>query len=263
MSPLNSERQFVQDTISAALTADFAPENMRIAAIVFDVDGTLYDQRFVRRKMAVEVISAHLLRPMRGLALFRFLTSYRKAQETLRGSELYGRAGEAQLRAACERSHTDAAAARSYLEEWFHTAPLRYVRAALRPGTVEFLSAVRSRGVRLGVLSDYPASSKLEVLGLASYFDTVVSSYDADVRGFKPDPSGLLLVAKRLGVAPQRLLYVGDRPVVDAECARRAGASAAILEIRGRRYPKAETCWHSVPSLASLLGELQTRGLLP
>jgi FMN phosphatase YigB (HAD superfamily) len=146
MNPLNSESQFVQDTVGAELTADFAPENMRIAAIVFDVDGTLYDQRSVRRRMAVELVSAHLLRPMRGRALFRFLTCYRKAQETLRGSELYGRAGEAQLHAACERSHTHAAAARAYLQEWFHTAPLRHVRAALRPGIVEFLSAVKVMG---------------------------------------------------------------------------------------------------------------------
>jgi FMN phosphatase YigB (HAD superfamily) len=113
------------------------------------------------------------------------------------------------------------------------------------------------------VLSDYPATSKLEVLGLAGYFGTVVSSGDAEVRGFKPDPSGLLLAAKRLGVTPQRLLYVGDRPEVDAECARRAGASAAILEIRGRRYSQAERYWHSAPSFAALLEELHTRGLLP
>ena len=234
----------------------------KIAAVILDVDGTLYQQSSVRWKMAAELIAAHALKPVEGYALFRFLKSYRKAQERLRGSDLDGRAAEIQFASACESSHTDAVAARAYLDRWFYAAPLKHVRAAIRPGTVDFLSAMKARGIKLGVVSDYPATSKLEALGVLDYFTAVVSAYDPEVKAFKPDPSGLLLCAEKLGVAPQEVLYVGDRHEVDAECARRAGAYAAILEAGSRQRSSAPP-WCSASSFPDLLSELLSRQVLP
>ena len=233
-----------------------------IAAIVFDVDGTLYDHARVRRAMAIDLISAHVFHPITGLALMKFLKAYRKAQEELRGSTLIGKAAQVQFQAACKNSRTDATTARAYLDRWFYTAPLKHVRAAVRPGLKEFLHAMKSRGMKLGVLSDYPALRKLEALGVSSYFDVVVSSDDREVHGFKPDPSGLLRCAERLGVSPQQVLYVGDRPEVDAECARRAGIAAAILEIANHRRPPAAGDWYSADSFPSLMDQLAQRGVL-
>ena len=232
-----------------------------IAAVILDVDGTLYDQAVIRRKMASELISAYILKPAAGFRLFRFLRRYRQAQERLRGLDLDGKAAQAQLLWACECSHTDVEVARAYLERWFFTAPLKHVCAAIRPGAVEFLSAMKQRGVRLGAFSDYPATTKLDALGVARFFDAIVSSSDPEVQGFKPNPSGLLLCAKRLGIMPQRVLYVGDRPDVDAECARRAGASAAILQVAGQRDSTADQSWYSAASFPVLLGELLRGGL--
>ncbi len=233
-----------------------------IAAIVFDVDGTLYDHARVRRAMAIELISAHALHPIKGFALMRFLKAYRRAQEDLRGSRLEGQAAEVQFRSACENSKTEAATAHSYLDRWFHTAPLKHVRAAGRPGLKEFLQAMKSRGLKLGVFSDYPANSKLEALGLNGFFDVVVSSDDREVQGFKPDPSGLLRCAERLGVSPRQVLYVGDRPEVDAECARRAGATAAILEATKHGRLQSLRHGYSADSFSSLMDQLLQRGVL-
>ena len=234
----------------------------KIAAVILDVDGTLYQQTLVRWKMAAELIAAHALKPVAGYALFRFLKSYRKAQERLRGSDLDGRAAEIQFTSACDDSHTGAAAARAYLDRWFYAAPLKHVRAAIRPGTVDFLSAMKTRGIKLGVVSDYPATAKLEALGVLDYFTSVVSAYDPEVRAFKPDPSGLLLCAERLGAAPQQVLYIGDRREVDAECARRAGAYAAILEADSRQ-PASVAPWCSASSFPDLLRDLLSRQVLP
>ena len=228
-----------------------------IAAIIFDVDGTLYNQGAVRRNMAVELISAHCLRPAEGFALYRFLSAYRKAQEKLRGSRLTGPASELQFLSACQSTRTDPARGRAYFERWFHSAPLKHIRAAVRPALVDFLSAMKSRGLKLGVLSDYPADSKLAALGIVGFFDAVVCADDAGVEGFKPDPSGLLLCAEKLGVAPPNVLYIGDRPEVDAECAHRAGAAAAILQ-KNRPRPT-DGAWLSAPTFASLESELMRR----
>jgi FMN phosphatase YigB (HAD superfamily) len=225
-----------------------------LAAIIFDVDGTLYDQAFVRRRMAAALISAHLSRPGKGLALLRFLKAYRKAQESLRGANLPGTAAQRQLAVACEQSRTDPRTAQAYLDRWFHATPLPYVRAAIRPGLADFLSAAKSHGMKLGVVSDYPATAKLEALGLNGFFAAVVSAGDPGVSGFKPDPSGLLLCAQQLGVSPRQVLYLGDRPEMDAECARRAGATAAILE---KTHPSSSReAYLSVPTFAVLQQKL-------
>jgi hypothetical protein len=62
-----------------------------IAAVILDVDGTLYDQAVIRRKMASELISAYILKPAAGFKLCRFLRRYRQAQERLRGLDLDGK----------------------------------------------------------------------------------------------------------------------------------------------------------------------------
>ncbi len=187
--------------------------------------------------MAARLITAHLLEPVTGYRLLRFLQAYRRAQESLRGSDLRDNVGEHQFVLACKSAAIEPAAGRAYLERWFHTEPLPHIPTAVRDGVHSLLAGLQSAGIKLGVLSDYPAESKLEAAGLRPFFSAVVCSSDPGVTGFKPDTSGLLLCATRLGVEPRQLLYVGDREEVDAECAYRAGASAVIVGKRLRRPP--------------------------
>lgn len=49
-----------------------------------------------------------------------------------------------------------------------------------------------------------------------------VSVFDEDVPAAKPDPSGLRLALERLGLTPERVIYVGDSST-DLEAARAAG----------------------------------------
>src|SRR5437868_813409 len=53
-------------------------------ALIFDVDGTLYCQGPLRRRMLLRLLAAHLRHPWNGLKTMRMLSAYRKAQETLR-----------------------------------------------------------------------------------------------------------------------------------------------------------------------------------
>jgi beta-phosphoglucomutase-like phosphatase (HAD superfamily) len=231
-------------------------EGQSIAAIILDIDGTLYDQAPVRRKIAAELIRAYVTNPVVGLKLFRFLYQYRRAQEALRGFDLQGHAAQFQMSRACDASYVDVEVAREYLDRWFFESPLRHLGAAVRPEATSFLAAMKDRGIKLGAFSDYPAASKLDALAVGRFFDAVVSSFDSEVKGFKPNPSGLLLCAKKLGVLPQQVLYVGDRPQVDAECARRAGALAAILEDGQPRTPSGGKFWHSAVSFPALLSDV-------
>jgi putative hydrolase of the HAD superfamily len=88
-------------------------------------------------------------------------------------------------------------------------------------GAVEALATVRSRNLKLAVVSNWDCSlaDRLDELGLLEHFDTVVTSAEAGVP--KPEPRAFLLALDRLGVAASHALHVGD------EGADERGAHAA------------------------------------
>ena len=46
-----------------------------LCAVVFDVDGTLYRLRALRRAMALRLVRAHLHRPLAGVTTMRILSA--------------------------------------------------------------------------------------------------------------------------------------------------------------------------------------------
>jgi HAD superfamily hydrolase (TIGR01549 family) len=94
---------------------------------------------------------------------------------------------------------------------------------------VAFLREARKHKIKLAIVSDYPAAAKLNALEVAEYFDAVVCAQDPEVQRFKPDPKSLHVALHLLQVARENALYVGDRPSVDAEAARRAGIRCSIV----------------------------------
>jgi len=114
---------------------------------------------------------------------------------------------------------------------------------------VDLLEAAKHQDIRLGLLSDYPAARKLRAMGLDGRFSVVLTAQDLRVGSFKPSPRGLEVMLEDLGVEPVTAVYVGDRPSVDGEAARRAGVMGVILgQPPGRRGPG----WMGVPDVPAL-----------
>lgn len=102
----------------------------------------------------------------------------------------------------------------------------RELRPRIYPGVRRTLTLLRDRGIGLAVVSSRrlgPLERGLRWCGLAPYFETVVGL--DSVLACKPDPEGLLLALRSLGVGPARAVYVGDRDV-DLEAGRRAEIAA-------------------------------------
>lgn len=78
----------------------------------------------------------------------------------------------------------------------------------------------------------------LRGLGLDRWFREILGGDSLPTR--KPDPSGLRLLAERLGVSPHSLLMVGDTRI-DAETARNAGCPFALVEWGFPRPPGIES----------------------
>jgi len=221
--------------------------------IVFDVDGTLYRASSMKRAMLVKLLVAALRNPLAGLATFRALRAYRHAQEALRDAPDATGLAAAQLRVAVERTGLPEERVAAIVARWMEKEPLPLLGRFVDPALPGMLHAARGRGVRLGVLSDYPAAAKLDAMGLGGHFDVVVSAQDPEVNRFKPHPAGLLEVLRRLGAAPEHALYVGDRPDVDAGVARAAGVRCIIV---GRGSARPTDDWTPVADYVELHAKL-------
>lgn len=200
-------------------------------AIVFDFDGTLYSQGRLRRRMSLELLTAALR--SWDFRVLRVLKAYREAHEVVRWQKLPVNAGRTQLALAAEGSGLPLDTVQEIVAEWFETAPLKHLQLCMREEFPLVAASAKSKGIKLGVVSDYPARRKLEATGLTSVFDSVVSSFDEDVDSLKPEPKGLLRCLQQLGVVAAESIYVGDRPEVDAHCATLAGASSIIVGKQG------------------------------
>nr|WP_279577234.1 HAD family hydrolase [Pseudomonas sp. LA21] len=119
------------------------------------------------------------------------------------------------------------------------------VASTAAPGAVALVRALHGVGYRLGILTRNAhelALITLEAIGIGDCFATedVLGRGEADP---KPSPDGLLRLAARWDVAPQRMLMVGDYRF-DLDCARAAGAHSALVNLAENPWPEL-TDWHA------------------
>ena len=203
----------------------FAVDWHRVRAVVFDVDGTLYDQRKMRLRMAGELALRCLVHPA-ALTEIRILKTFRRLREELAEQETAG-IGRLQYEGTARRLRLPPARVEAAVEEWMFERPLRHLAACRHARVSRLFSALRDRGRRIGIWSDYPARAKLEAMGLTA--DSVVSAIDPEVNRMKPHPAGLARTLELLSVSPQEALMIGDRDERDGEAARRLGCPYLLL----------------------------------
>jgi putative hydrolase of the HAD superfamily len=138
---------------------------------------------------------------------------------------------------------------------------LDYNRRALVPreGAVETLRTLRERGVALGLIT--VCSEEVEQLfpetELAGLFDAEVFSNAEGLT--KPDPAIYRLCCDRLGVEPERAVFVGDGANDELAGARRVGMEAILIHRPGEDpfWPEVRT-WDgprvtSIPEVLEVL----------
>lgn len=102
------------------------------------------------------------------------------------------------------------------------------------------VTELSKRGYKLGIIANTITETEipdwLETDGLTEYIDTVVLSSKVGIR--KPNPEIYLEAAHRIGVEPERCVYVGDNPVRDVEGAQRAGYAMSIILVEPNTLKK-------------------------
>jgi HAD superfamily hydrolase (TIGR01662 family) len=142
------------------------------------------------------------------------------------------------------------------------------------PETKEVVLELFRRGYRLGLVSNTVSSVEvpraLEEMELTGCFETVILSCVVGMR--KPGPDILLEATRRMGIAPQKCAYIGDRLNRDVEASRKAGISKVVIR-RGAeafaahqaKYPElvADHYIDNLKELLDLFPVQQKKGSIP
>ena len=211
------------DTLSASPSFDWS--GIRLA--VFDVDGTLYNQRLLRSMMAFELLKQSVRSA--DLGVISLLRWYRTRRELIAEEEL-GDFESILIREASDYCGRSKAEVESIISDWLEQRPLKFLMRCRYHNIIEVFDNLRSSGIKIGIFSDYPASRKLQALCLNA--DFVVSSGDANVGYLKPNPRGLHVLMSAAFVTAKETVLIGDRVERDGVAALRAGSKSLILSKR-------------------------------
>lgn len=200
-------------------------------AVLFDLDGTLYELEPVQRRMAKLLVRHALFSPLKGARTIKMLKTFRSVREDLRAlGDSAPDLDAVQYEEAASKCGADPAALQAAVKEWMHEKPLAFLGDHLRTGLRPILAALKGWDLPIGVFSDYPADAKLKALGIDDMVDVTIHATEAEVNAFKPHPRGFLVAAERMGVAPEHVAYIGDRVEVDAAGAKAAGMRCLIVD---------------------------------
>jgi len=124
---------------------------------------------------------------------------------------------------------------------------------AVYDDVVATLEALSGRGLKLAVVSNWDSHlpKLLAALELDRFFPVVAVSALEETG--KPEPEIFLRACRRLGVAPEEALHVGDSVAEDLAGARGAGLSALLLD-RQDVHPEIADRIRSLAELPERLG---------
>lgn len=203
-----------------------------VELVVFDVDGTLYDQKPLRIRMMGALI-LHTLRTG-SLETLTVLKHFRRIREDL-GNEGVEHFEKTLLERTSNQTGSSPEQIAKIVHEWIEIRPLQYLKTCRYPGVKQVFENLRSRGIKIGVFSDYPARLKLKAMELEA--DFVISAEEPNVGVLKPNPRGLILLMERAQARPTQTLMIGDRIDRDGAAAKNAGTLSLI------RSPRSISGW--------------------
>ena len=190
---------------------------MEIDAVAFDIDGTLYPNG------SMYFISIPLF-----LTNLKFFRAFGDVRRELRKLEIIEDIYQAQTALLSEKMSITTMEAEKMINTIAYTRWIENFKK-IRPykELVSTVEQFRAAGLKTAVLSDFPLRDRLARMGLEGYWDTALSSEDSHY--LKPHPKPFLLLAERLEVPPERILYVGNNYKYDVLGAQSVGMKTALI----------------------------------
>jgi len=195
--------------------------------VIFDVDGTLYDQKKLRNKMMVALSWYYFLRPWKFKELL-IIYHFRKERERkagFKGPDLYN----AQFDWCAEKVKYPVNTIKNVVNKWIFAFPNRYLKSCMYPDVKELFELLKENDILRAIYSDYDSDEKMKWMGLEA--DLLISSTDAEINALKPQPKALNYIIDKFKIKEKNsCLFIGDRPELDGVCAKQAGIKFLLID---------------------------------
>ncbi len=200
--------------------------------VIFDIDGTLYNQKKLRLKMIFNIIIYYLFKPLKIYEL-KILKIFREEREKNKGTNSDDLENE-QYSWVVKKTNYSIEIIKNIVIKWILKRPLGYLYKCKYSGVDRLFLYLKENGIKIGIYSDYPTKEKLEYLGLDA--DIEIASTDREVNAFKPDPKGLFYIINKLDIKKEDCLFIGDREETDGQCAKNAEMDYLIIDKDGKVF---------------------------
>ena len=220
---------------------------MDIKAVAFDLDGTLYPNHSLYARLVPFTLKE-----------WRLLIAFAIARNMLRRENaVYPDYYAHQAELAAKMLKQPAKVTGEKIDRLIYRGwPSHFKHIALFPHASEIIAAIRQRGLKTALLSDFPPEEKLKFLGIDSGWDAVLCSERSGA--LKPAARSFADLSAALSLPPEHILYVGNSYRYDVLGAKEAGMGTALITsaIKScfRRYdPAPDFCFHDYRQLGDFV----------
>lgn len=188
-----------------------------IKAIAFDIDGTLYSSFRLYRGLGFYVLKN-----------LKFYLHYNHVRKILHKTGPLPDFYEYQARLLAEELHCTSPEAKEKIQRIVYDGlKPRFEKIKPFKNVLQTFKDLRESGYKLALLSDFPPEQKGNVWGVADYCDQVLGT--EKIGALKPSKYPYGILAIKLGLKPEEILYVGNSIKYDVIGAKNAGMKTALI----------------------------------
>lgn len=196
----------------------------KIKAVAFDIDGTLYPSWRLFPKIFFHFLCNCI-----------FYLHYGIIRKKIRHIDVQPDFYKTQAEYMAERIKKSTEYAQCKIVEICYDGIGKYFKK-IKPfdHIEETFRIFHESGLKLGILSDFPPGQKGDIWGCASFADVCLGSEETGA--LKPNPKPFEVLAEKLNVPAEEVLYVGNSIKYDIIGAKNAGMQSALIVSPVKRF---------------------------